>query len=190
MTLFYKYGFAFLWIAYCVYWWIKSLDVKVSKQTESMPSRLIRAIAILSAIALLAIQNIPLGPLDRRMTSYTKACFWTGFVLAASGLLFSVWARLHLGSNWSRAVTIKQDHELITSGPYAFVRHPIYTGLLTGLIGSALALDKWRGIVAIALVFLVLWYKLRLEEKWMHSQFGEAYDAYAKQVAVLFPYLL
>ena len=110
--------------------------------------------------------------------------------LSAAGLLFSVWTRLHLGNNWSQTVTIKEDHELITSGPYSLVRHPIYSGLLTGFIGSAIALDKWRGIVAVLLVFIVLWHKLRLEEKWMHSQFGEAYESHSIKVAILIPYLL
>jgi len=99
---------------------------------------------------------------------------YSGFVLAAAGLLFSVWARLHLGSNWSRAVTIKQDHELITSWPYAFVRHPIYTGLLLMFLGSALAEGEWRGLVALALVFAALWRKLKLEERWLGEHFGAA----------------
>jgi protein-S-isoprenylcysteine O-methyltransferase Ste14 len=87
-------------------------------------------------------------------------------------------------------VTIKQDHHLISSGPYSLVRHPIYTGLLTGFLGSAIALDKWRGVVAVILVFSALWLKLRLEEKWMRAHFGEAYEAYAKNVARHVPYLL
>jgi protein-S-isoprenylcysteine O-methyltransferase Ste14 len=66
-------------------------------------------------------------------------------------------------------VTIKQDHQFITSGHYALVRHPIYTGLLTGFLGSAIALDRWRGIAAVILVFSVLWHKLRLEEQWKTS---------------------
>ena len=61
------------------------------------------------------------------------------------GLLFAVWAREHLGSNWSRSVTIKQGHELITTGPYAVVRHPIYTGILAGFLGTAIALSQVRG---------------------------------------------
>ena len=103
------------------------------------------------------------------------------------GLGFTVWARLYLGSNWSRSVTIKQGHELITGGPYGLVRHPIYTGLLTGFLGTAIAIAQVRGLVAFALIFSVLWLKLRLEERWMRLQFGSAYEQYARRVRALVP---
>jgi protein-S-isoprenylcysteine O-methyltransferase Ste14 len=116
--------------------------------------------------------------------------FWVGAALTAAGLLFTVWARVHLGTNWSGTVTLKRGHELITSGPYAFVRHPIYTGLLLAFLGSALARDEWRGVLALALVALALWRKLRNEERWMREQFGDAYSAYSKRVAALVPRVL
>jgi protein-S-isoprenylcysteine O-methyltransferase Ste14 len=112
-----------------------------------------------------------------------------GAAVTVVGLLFAVWARQHLGSNWSRSVTIKQGHELITTGPYAVVRHPIYTGILTGFLGTAIALSQVRGVIGLVLVFLVFWAKLRLEEGWMRSQFGETYVTYAHQTAALVPYL-
>ena len=101
--------------------------------------------------------------------------FWLGAAVTIAGLLFAVWAREHLGRNWSRSVTIKQGHELITTGPYAVVRHPIYTGILTGFLGTAIALSQVRGFIGFVLIFLVLWLKLRTEEEWMRSQFGETY---------------
>ena len=105
------------------------------------------------------------------------------------GLLFSIWAREHLGSNWSRSVTIKQGHELITSGPYAVVRHPIYTGILAGFLGTAITLSEVRGFIALVLILLALWLKLRMEEQWMRAQFGETYTTYTRQTAALVPYL-
>jgi protein-S-isoprenylcysteine O-methyltransferase Ste14 len=116
--------------------------------------------------------------------------FWLGAAVTILGLLFAVWAREHLGRNWSRSVTIKQGHELITTGPYAVVRHPIYTGILAGFLGMAIALSQVRGFVAFVLIFLVLWIKLHMEEQWMRSQFGETYATYAHQTAALVPYLL
>ncbi len=104
-------------------------------------------------------------------------------------MLFTVWARLHLGRNWSGTVTIKDGHELITSGPYALVRHPIYTGLLLAMLGSALALGDWRGVAAFALAAGALWRKLRVEESWMQQQFGDAYQAYSQRVAALIPFV-
>ena len=116
--------------------------------------------------------------------------FWLGAAVTVAGFLFAVWAREHLGRNWSRSVTIKQGHELITTGPYAVVRHPIYTGILTGFLGMAIAVSEVRGFIAFAIMFLALWAKFRMEEKWMRSQFGETYAAYSRKTAALVPYLL
>jgi len=96
---------------------------------------------------------------------------------------------VHLGRNWSSSVTIKQGHELITSGPYTMVRHPIYTGILTGFMGTVIALSQVRGLIAFVLIFFVLWLKLRREEQWMRSQFGETYTTYAHKTASMVPYL-
>ena len=87
-------------------------------------------------------------------------------------------------------MTIKEGHELITSGPYAIVRHPIYTGLLLAFVGSAMARGEWRGVLAVALVLWALWRKLRLEERWMREQFGEAYQEYCRRVSALIPFVL
>ena len=106
-----------------------------------------------------------------------------------AGLFFAVWAREHLGGNWSQAVTIKEGHELITTGPYAVVRHPIYTGMLAGLLGTAIALSQVRGFMAFVIFFVMFWLKLRKEEQWMRSQFGETYATYAHQTAALVPYV-
>ena len=98
-----------------------------------------------------------------------------GSAATIAGLLFAVWARERLVSNWSSSVTIEQGHELITTGPYALVRHPTYTGILTGFLGTAIALSQVRGVISFVLIFLVFWAKLRKEEEWMRSQFGEMY---------------
>jgi protein-S-isoprenylcysteine O-methyltransferase Ste14 len=116
--------------------------------------------------------------------------FWLGASVTIAGLLFAVWAREHLGRNWSSSVTIKQGHELITTGPYAVVRHPIYTGILTGFLGMAIAISQVRGFIVFALFLLAFWIKLRREEQWMRSQFGEVYVTYAHQTAALVPYVL
>ena len=146
-------------------------------------------LAFLVAIVLLMTRLIPLHWLYRPLWPQGLLAFWLGAVITVSGLLFAVWARDHLGRNWSRSVTIKQDHELITSGPYAVVRHPIYTGILVGFLGSAIAMAEVRGFVVLVLIFLVFWAKLRMEEKWMHAEFGETYDSYVRRSAALVPYL-
>jgi len=179
-----------MWLGYSAYWWAMSRDVKATARSESVVSRLARLVAIVSAAALLLLPSVPLPLLNKRFLPMTDWCFWSGAAITAVGLLFSVWARRHLGKNWSQSVTVKEGHELITSGPYAVVRHPIYAGLLLGFLGSAVARGEWCGILAVALVFAALWFKLRLEEEWMRAQFGGSYQAYSRKVAALVPYII
>ncbi len=190
MALIYHYLFPAMWLSYAAYWWAMSRNVKETERRESVSSRLARLVLIGCAVALLWLPSVPLPLLNERFLPLSALCFWCGSVVTAGGLLFSVWARHHLGKNWSQAVTVKEGHELITSGPYALVRHPIYTGLLLAFVGSAVARGEWRGLLASALVFGALWRKLRLEEKWMRVQFGEPYEAYSQQVAALVPYII
>jgi protein-S-isoprenylcysteine O-methyltransferase Ste14 len=110
--------------------------------------------------------------------------------MVAAGLAFSVWARVYLGRNWSASVTVKQDHELVQSGPYRLVRHPIYTGLLLALLGTAVARGDAQGFVAVAIAVAAIWRKLRLEERWMQETFGETYAHYRAHVPALIPHLL
>ena len=180
----------FLWVAYLIYWWAKSSNLKADESRESNASRLVRLIVMLTGIVLLAFQNLPLSILDERFLPAGPFTSWAGVLCTAGGLGLSVWARHHLGRNWSQAVTLKADHQLIVSGPYSIVRHPIYCGLLTALLGTAIALDKWRGLLAVLLVLGVLVYKLRLEERWMVAKFGATYEAYARRVSALIPFLI
>ena len=190
LAIFYKYAFPAMWLAYFGYWWAVSRNVKAPVRQEPAPSRVARLVLMVSAGLLLGLSRIPFSPLDKRFFPSGEGSFWSGAVVTAAGLLFSVWARRHLGSNWSQNVTVKQGHELIQSGPYRFVRHPIYTGLLVAFLGSAIARGEWRGLLAVALVFITLWNKLRLEEKWMRAEFGESYRNYSRRVAALVPHIL
>ena len=186
----YKSFFPVVWIAFLLYWQIKATDTKTTQRLEPAASRILRVLPFLIAIVLLSTTRIPLPWLYLQLWPVGFLPFWLGAAVTIAGLLFAVWAREHLGSNWSRSVTIKQGHELITTGPYAVVRHPIYTGVLTGFLGMAIAISQVRGFIVFVLIFLAFWIKLRMEEQWMRSQFGEAYATYAHQTAALVPYLL
>ena len=142
---------------------------------------------MLCAIALLALPSVPLTLLNDRFLPHDVWCFWLGATLTAAGLLFSIWARHHLGKFWSARVALKQDHELIRSGPYAYVRHPIYSGLFIALIGTALVIGEWRALLAVLLVFLAHMDKARREEKLLAEQFGEAFATYRAETGWLFP---
>jgi protein-S-isoprenylcysteine O-methyltransferase Ste14 len=186
---FYQYFFPVLWIAFLIYWQIKAVGTKTTQRLESAASRILRALTFLIAIVLLSTSRIPLRWLYLQPWPQGFWPFWLGAGVMVAGLLFAIWAREHLGSNWSRSVTIKQGHELITTGPYAVVRHPIYTGILAGFLGTAIALSQVRGFIAFVLIFFILRVKFRMEEQWMSSQFGETFATYAHQTAALVPYL-
>jgi protein-S-isoprenylcysteine O-methyltransferase Ste14 len=189
MLWLYESFFPAVWIAFLLYWRIKAIGTKTSQRSEPRASAILRAITFVIVIVLLMTTRIPLPWLYRQLWPSGLRPFWIGAAVTVVGLLFAVWARQHLAGNWSSEVTIKQDHELITTGPYALVRHPIYTGILTGFLGAAIALGQVRGVIGFVLIFIVLWKKLRMEEEWMRSQFGETYATYAHQTAALVPYL-
>jgi len=109
-------------------------------------------------------------------------------LLVAAGLGFSVWARVHLGRNWSAEVVVKQDHALIRSGPYRHLRHPIYSGMLLAFLGMALAFGEWRGLLALALVFASFARKSRMEERFMRETFPE-YAEYQRETRALIPFV-
>ena len=114
---------------------------------------------------------------------------WTGAAITLTGLLFSMWARHYLGTNWSATVSVKQDHELIISGPYQFVRHPIYTGLVIAFIGTAMAQGELRSLLAPLIVTAAFWRKWLHEERWMLETFGGRYLDYKARVPALIPFL-
>jgi protein-S-isoprenylcysteine O-methyltransferase Ste14 len=179
-----------IWIAFFLYWRVRARHTKATQRLEPAAFPIVRFVVFLSAIALVLLPRIPLPWLYRSFLPSGRWPFFLGAVLTSAGLLFAVWARQVLGANWSLSVAIKQDHQLIVNGPYALVRHPIYTGLITGSLGSAIALAQVRGLIAFALVSLVLWAKLRTEEEWMRGQFGASYDVYSSRVAALVPFIL
>ena len=190
MLWFYEAFFPVVWIAFFVYWQIKAVGAKPTQRLEPLVSGILRVLAFVIAIVLLSVPRIPVPWLYVQLWPSGLWPFWLGAAVTVAGILFAVWARAHLGRNWSRSVTIKQGHELITTGPYAVVRHPIYAGILIGFLGMAIAISQVRGVIVHAIIFLVFWVKLRMEEEWMRSQFGETYAAYSRKTAALVPYLL
>ena len=187
--LIHRWLFPVLWFGWAFYWWLTSRNVKETARGESFLSRVAHLGPMLLGAAMIWSPRLGLAALDARFMPWAPWQFWVGAAVTAGGLAFAVWARRHIGRNWSAIVTLKQDHELVTSGPYALVRHPIYTGLLFGFLGSAFALGQCRGLLAVAIVYLALLRKYRLEERWMHERFGAAYDAYRARVKALVPFL-
>ena len=126
----------------------------------------------------------------QRLWTSTAEIEWLAAGITLVGLGVTLWARWALGRNWSGSVTFKQDHELIEHGPYRFVRHPIYTGLLTMALGSAILRDAVSGFVFCGILLAGFWIKLRAEEQLMTRHFPDAYPAYRERVRALIPFVL
>jgi protein-S-isoprenylcysteine O-methyltransferase Ste14 len=182
-----QYLFQVLWYSWAAYWLASSLSASAPKRVQDPSARLFYRAELLLAFALLAFPRLGVGPLGVRLVPWSEALFVAGAVMLAAGLGLAVWARVHLGQNWSGHVTLKAGHRLIRSGPYAIVRHPIYTGLLLAIIGTAVTIDEVRGVVAVILVLEAHIRKLRLEERWLTEEFGSEYDLYKREVKALIP---
>jgi protein-S-isoprenylcysteine O-methyltransferase Ste14 len=177
-----------LWIAWLVYWILSAANVKPAIRRESKWGRASYIIPIVIASILLSIPPVAGDGFLFSHLLPKGIAYWPGMLLIAAGLGFSVWARQHLGRNWSGTVQVKQDHQLICDGPYRFVRHPIYTGLLAAFLGTALVDNHWGGILAVLIAFGSFWRKLTLEERFMRETFGSAYEEYRRRTAALIPF--
>jgi protein-S-isoprenylcysteine O-methyltransferase Ste14 len=188
--MFYALLIPALWIAWLIYWYAARRNNKAVQRRESPASRAAHIVPLALAIMLFALPDLWRGWLSLRILPFSFVTYWIGIAVLVAGLAFTVAARRHLGGNWSGTVTVKHGHELIRTGPYALVRHPIYTGMLVGFIGSAISLGEVRGVVAVGLVIVAFLIKIRLEERWMTESFGDAYGRYRAEVKALIPFLL
>lgn len=184
-----------LWVAFFICWLILAQFNK--KASPGAPWRMAAGVRL--AVLLVAVLLVLTS---RRQASGLWASIgvvlslhagvagqWVGLALCLAGFGFAIWARMHLGRNWGMPMSLRQGHELVTSGPYAYVRHPIYTGILLAMIGSTLA----RGLAWLLPLFLGFVYFLfsaRTEEKMMVAQFPDAYPAYRQRTRMLIPFLL
>ena len=181
--------FSLSWMAWLLIWLLLWAWSKRTQRRESAGTWSVHTLPLIVAAVLMIAHHLPGHVLEGEVVTYRPPFFAIGLGLTWAGLAFAVWARLYIGRNWSASVQVKADHELVRSGPYRFVRHPIYTGVLFAFLGSALAMDQWRGLVAVAIVLAGFLYKIRLEERWMIETFGDAYRDYRRRTRALVPFL-
>jgi protein-S-isoprenylcysteine O-methyltransferase Ste14 len=183
-------GFACAWGALVLVWIAGVPFAKRTARRGSYSSRLLMFIPFLAAWVLLVLHVIPSHWLVLRPWPHTLAVQAAGLGLTILGCLFAIWARVTLGKNWSGLPKVKQEHELILKGPYALVRHPIYSGLLLALAGTFLANGRLGGVLIWVLMAISYAIKMRQEERLMYETFPDAYPEYKQKVKALIPGIL
>jgi protein-S-isoprenylcysteine O-methyltransferase Ste14 len=193
---------AFAWLLWAVVWVVMALRTKPTLRREGFGSGLaFRVPIVLSMLLLLLAKRTHLGMalqasgtpwswLFMRFIRFYPGVVFVGAPLTLLGIAFCFWARFELAGNWSASVALKQGHELIQAGPYRLVRHPIYTGALVAVGGTACAIGQWRGLLALALTFGAVWYRAGAEERLMTATFGDDYRRYQARVRRLIPFIL
>lgn len=181
-------AFAIIWIGWIVSWLAAAFWTSRTQKRAFTWETLIYRVTIVSGAVLLtpwaarklaANQLWHVGPAG----AYALA----GLTLA--GLVFAWWARVHIGRLWSGSITRKEGHHVVDTGPYALVRHPIYTGLIFALFATALAQAAVSGLAGAVLVAFGLGLKARAEERFLMQELGaDAYGAYRRRVPMLVPF--
>ena len=171
------------WVLFGLYWEHAAKQSRGAQRSETSGSR---AIHVFLANAALILEIAPIRGLGRWMP-VLPAVMAAGVGVETFGLALAIWARRHLGLNWSGRITIKVEHELIRSGPYGMLRHPIYTGILAMYAGPVLVTGEWLAVIGFAMALFAYWRKIRLEEAALAAAFGADYDAYRRDTWSLVP---
>lgn len=176
-----------IWMAWCILWLLLAAWSKPSKRREFPWQRLEHVIPLVIGFMFIYNRNFAWGRLSTRLVSDNFAVAFIGLSLTAGGLLFAVWARIALGGNWSGTVTIKSGHNLIRRGPYRWIRHPIYTGLLASLVGTVTLQGEVRSFLGFAIILFALYRKARREERFLSEEFGEEFAEHTKHTGMFLP---
>jgi protein-S-isoprenylcysteine O-methyltransferase Ste14 len=177
-----EFVFAVGWAAFWLYWLVAAFSMKRGRVPWSRELR-IRVVMFVVVILLIRLGAFRGHGLN---TDLWRAGI--GLILFALGLGFAIWARMHLGRNWGGPMTQKDEPELVTSGPYHLVRHPIYSGIMVAGVGTALALS-WLGLPAVVLAGVYFLYSAAIEERYMTEQFPDNYPAYKRSTKMLVPFI-
>jgi protein-S-isoprenylcysteine O-methyltransferase Ste14 len=176
-----------LWLLFGLYWLISALKRKRTKQRETVLQRLGYTLPLVAAFYLLSQPGAHYGWLGVRFVPDNPIPEWIGVALTAAGVGVAFWARWHLGTNWSGTVTLKEGHELIRSGPYRAVRHPIYTGILLALLGTAIAAGEVRALLAVGITWVSFYVKARREESFLTQEFGPKFQEHLQHTGMFLP---
>lgn len=177
-----EFVFAAGWTAFWLYWLVAAFSMKRGRVPWS------RELGIRAVVVVVGIVLVRSGAFRDRALNVDPWRGGLGLVLWALGLGFAIWARVHIGRNWGTPMTQKSDPELVTSGPYRLVRHPIYSGILVAGVGTALALS-WVWLTAVVLAGVYFVYSATVEEQYMTKQFPDTYPPYKRSTKMLVPFV-
>ena len=172
------------WVLFSLYWFLNWYRVKPTVKRQSRSTRLTFTLPVIVGLVLLIFHR------STRLLPETSVLALGASLISLFGVAMTLWARYTLADNWSADITFKEGHELIQRGPYRFVRHPIYTGILSMILAVAISFGHLRGFVGTALITAGFWYKLSLEEELMTRHFPDSYPSYRARVKALIPWLL
>jgi hypothetical protein len=185
------------WAAFLLVWGISAFFVKQDVRGGGWQRFWVFWVLRLAAAAIIVFAAVRLG---RRAGSPAAVFFshplftptlilgWAGALLTAIGIGFAIWARVNIGRNWSSHAAVKEHHQLVTTGPYAYVRHPIYSGILLAALGTALTTSIF-GIGMLVFISITFAWRMNKEEKIMLELFPEQYPAYQKHTKRLVPFV-
>jgi protein-S-isoprenylcysteine O-methyltransferase Ste14 len=175
------------WITFAVYWFWAARNQKRVQRSEPLLLRFSHILFMACGFVLLYSRDPYFTALNQRFIPERPWIEMLGALLTAAGVGFAIWARRHIGKNWSAEVTIRQEHNLIRTGPYARIRHPIYTGLLVAVGGTAIAIGEYRTIVAFVFILVGFSIKAKREELLLTKEFGPAFDEHRRQTGFFLP---
>jgi protein-S-isoprenylcysteine O-methyltransferase Ste14 len=178
---------AAIWIVMIVYWNISARNIRPVARAEDAKSTQRHQLLLNLGILMLFI---PVPGLTWQFLAPTTAAVATGFAVQAGSALFYFWTKQYLGRFWSSAVAIMKEHQLVRSGPYRLIRHPLYTGMLGMFIGTAIVSGQYHALIGVGLGVYAYWRKIRIEERALSERFGAEYNDYKRHSSALIPWLL
>jgi protein-S-isoprenylcysteine O-methyltransferase Ste14 len=178
-----------LWVVLMLVWVVLMFGMKRAKKRERWNERLGYLLLLLTGSWLIFGTRSNWTTLNFRVLPYERVVWGIGLAMTTIGVGIAIWARLSLGANWSGTVTLKNQHELIRSGLYRWVRHPIYTGIALGMFGSAIIRGYLIGLIGAGMVLLGFFIKARREESFLHEEFGVGFEEHARQTGMFLPKL-
>jgi protein-S-isoprenylcysteine O-methyltransferase Ste14 len=180
-------AFSCTWEGLGIVWLVGLAFTKRTARSQPTTARLFHMAMVLLGFLLVGSRWFREGWLGVRFMPQSFTLQVAGLALTIAGCLFAIWARITLGRNWSGRATVKEGHELIVRGPYSLARHPIYTGLLLGALGTSIAAGEWRCVLGFFLIVLAFMIKISQEERMMIETFPDAYPRYRQRVRALIP---